>query len=148
MKFSLYFFYCVNFFVLFLHVHEIQYNQNMNTHTCSYTNIRVRICKCLFNEMKWIKNVKNPQCHPIFIPVSLFLLGPYKVDFFVCFRLSTKTLFLCHYFLNLSHLFQLFLILLISFKNLWRRTSPYFLALYTCKLSKSKMRFSWYFLIS
>ena len=27
-----------NFIFVFLYVHEIQYNQNMNTHTCSFVN--------------------------------------------------------------------------------------------------------------
>ena len=96
------------------------------------------------------KKEKIPTIPPNLYPTPPFSVGSNKVDFFVCFRLS-----LVFYSLSLlyshSHLFQLFtavifLILLISFKNFLRGKD--FLALYTCNLSKGRMKFSWYFLIS
>ena len=100
------------------------------------------------------------QYHLIFILPSLPLQVYIKLIFFACSWLSSKVLhfsflttILCHFFLNLSHIFRLFaatlfsifLILLTSFRKLIKDKNPCFLALYIYiyiyNLNKSNMWF-------
>ena len=74
--------------------------------------------KCEMNE----KERSPPFPTPFTIPPNLYpafppSVGSYKVDFFCLFLITfsaTLISILCHFFLNLSHLFRLFAAILFS----------------------------------
>ena len=115
-----------------------------------YINTCIKICKHLFNEIKWIKKKKNPTIPPNLYPTLPPSLGSYKVELFVCFRLGPNVLYFlfCAITLWIFHIYSDDLILLILFKILLGVGVRIFWHCIVCNLIKGKMRFSWYFLIS
>ena len=91
--FLIYFFFRVNFFSFSICTWNTVQSKYEYSYMLIYIHVHIKVCKYLFNGMKWIKKKKKPTIPPNLYPTLPFSLGSYKVDFFVCLRLSSKVLY-------------------------------------------------------